>query len=272
MNKIYLWFTAIVAVITFSLSGCKKDNGNPVNPGTPGNPDPAGKTHLPVKVSSSAEVLTFKYLANSEILSEVEVKEGTTLTKREIVTYNTNNQPVKSESFENGILVETTNFQLDQAGDAAVGFHFEIIDGKPLEFGRTHFTYNTNHQLMTMKYNPIPAVDDPEELRFEYDAKGNIIKYIAPVRENNKWIELIWNLEYDTNSSAYKNVKNVYLFNEMGRIPSTQNNILKITSSNASYGTLAMTYEYNADQFPLKSITDLGTLGKFTNTFVYSLK
>lgn len=233
MKKLNYWVIAIVAVITLSISGCKKE----IEPILPIYSD--AKIYLPVKIFGEGITVTYSYLDNSGILAELTSKLGTDASTYRI-SYNTSKQPIEGKYCINGVVKKEIEYVLNATGEVIRGSAFEVNDGIPgaLLYYYTLTYDNLNRLKRVIHYDANGQLNTEES--YEYSSEGIIIKI------NYEGDVAI--LEYDNFNGIGLSVKNSHLYYlEIGdyMIFNNKNNLTKLA------GTIR-TYKYNEDKYPVE--------------------
>ena len=233
------------------LTACEEDNTDPDNP-DPDNPAQAGCQLTKVMEEGDDEYGEVAYNAQGYSTKLITKEPGSNATDEyTLFTYNTNNQLVKMENYDDGLLDD----------DYAT---FEYTDN--LLTTINNYDGSTLESVTTLKYVTDKRVieyssdeeGDAYKTTYTYDSKGNVTK--EEYFNSNALTSSITYENYDDKHTPYsvlKGVPNVITGNL------SQNNAGKMTYSYDSDGdgviqpgessdVTTYTYEYNSDGYPTK--------------------
>lgn len=259
ITKPTIWLAAMVAVTLLSLNGCEKAT----------HEDQPGEQYLPVKItyaksgSINTGTITYKYLRNTGILSELEHKfpipsesSSPQIIYKHVITYNDADEPVKQETFINGVLSYRQVYTLNSEGDP---IRVEFVDtktGQPSAPDYHLIEYNTNRQVTSDKLVSYGIINDKPEYSFTkkyiYAQNGNISKFTDVYGR-------FYTVDYDNNIGAFKFAKNLHLFfsghdSYLGiELFLKHNNAVKIARTDPDpLDAYTYTYDYNQDKYPAR--------------------
>ncbi|RZK80653.1 MAG: hypothetical protein EOO92_07360 [Pedobacter sp.] len=247
----------------FAILSCKKSKQQPapIDPKQEEKPTipKEQKNLIPIEISSSGITITFKYIENTGLLSEVNLSTG----RRFLIT-NTNNMPVKLELFpveDRAYYVEYRN--ADNRISRANQFTSNGKNSTPAD--KFQMSYDGYGQLTNIKRY---LVDNSlaSEKQLSYTEEG-LLKEITTVERDYTTTD---DYSYDVHKGVFKNVKYLQILlieMKLDAITFGANTLLQYSCPSNPALNKTYAYTYNDDGYPIKQ-----TIKSAGSTQVFDIK
>ncbi len=256
--KTFLTLTILFIIIT----SCSKDDKVVQEPKTP--------IYLLSKITYSATQNTaYFYDENNKLINEESLNNNGSVFKTTF-QYNNNGKLIenlKVPTAGNNISIEKQTYSYDSQNRLIQRKLFTATTTAPDEFALDNTeTFGYNATNIEYKYKNGNSTFATRRVIFELDQSGNIV--IATGYRNLTTLDQVGildyksTIEYDDKKNPLQNLPDEYVFLEK-----TKNNRIKSTTPQFNPSVVTLTYEYNQDGYPIKSIS-----GNRTTTFEYITK
>ncbi len=264
MKIITFGWRVLIAFFLISALSCKKHRSTEEQPvEKPETKQPEIKKYIPVKFESGSQVITFKYLDGTTLLSEMTNTNG----QKDVLSYNANQQIVKYERYQNEEQTYLIDYLKNVDGLVIKANQFIVTPHNYTSDGYLILTYNVQNQLISVK-----SYDNNNGLTVEksksYTPNGNPDKMTTTTTGSP---DHVMTLTYDNKNGVFKYVYNAQLLAVTAQdnfFLSVFNNILSGTSNLSAQNNLNYSYTYNANDYPSRYTVSSGSLIKnYTITY-----
>ena len=253
----------ILTFVSLFATSCSKDNDEQVI-------EPKAPVYLLSKITYSATQNTkYFYDENNKLINEESTNNNGSVFRK---TFKYNNSGKIIENLQvpttgNSTAIEKLTYLYDSQNRLIERKLFTATTSAPDEFALDYTEiYSYNATNIEYKYKDGNSTFATNRVIFDLDPSGNFIT--ATGYRNLTALDQVGILDYKS-TSEYDNKKNPLqnLPEEYVFLEKTKNNRIKSTTPQFNPSVATITYEYNQDGYPTKSIS-----GNRTTTFEYNIK